>query len=206
MKLEARTGAKRASRHRTQLVQRLSREALPSVRSSALAWRNGLAGLLTGLLGFSLIKGRSDIGKLAMPWSAFVGVALLVALVIGAYGAMNLLSAAHGRPKSIPRAEVTSRLAADHEAATHARRALNRGIAAVLACTAFLVAAVAMTWYGPEKSPPKLRVVVAGESICGSVVRLASGILTLRTEDGERAMNLAEATGMTPVAICGPAQ
>ncbi|MGH3947519.1 MAG: hypothetical protein ACRDSE_00105 [Pseudonocardiaceae bacterium] len=184
------------------MVQRLAREELPAVRAAALAWRNGLAGVLAGLLGFSLIKGRTDIAKVAWPWNVAVGVLLLFALLAGAYGAIRLLEAAHGRPRVVARNKVNSRLAADHEEANQARNAMNHGIAASLLCAALLVSAVATTWYGPEKSTPKLRVTVSEETICGSVVRLVGGTLTLKTDDGERFVDLRVATGMRPVDTC----
>ena len=43
---------------------RLTTTELPRVRAAATAWRNGLAGLLTALIGFGLIKGRSDVTEL----------------------------------------------------------------------------------------------------------------------------------------------
>jgi hypothetical protein len=95
--------ADRAAIPASQAVQRLQRDALPRVRAAAVAWRNGLAGLLAGLLGFSLVKGRSDVSQLAWPWNVAVGVLLLAALMIGGYGATRLLWAAHGRPDLLDR-------------------------------------------------------------------------------------------------------
>jgi hypothetical protein len=63
------------------------------VRAAALAWRNGLAALLAGIIGFSLVRGRSDIGGLADPYGVVVGALLLGALVIGIVAALYLLRA-----------------------------------------------------------------------------------------------------------------
>lgn len=160
--------------------------------------------MLAGLLGFSLIRGRSDIGKLAPPWAVLVGVLLLLSLLVGAYAAMRLLRAAHGLPQVVARKEVRSRLAADHDEALASQRALQAGIWAAFGCAALLIAAVAMTWYGPEKGPPRLRVGVSGETVCGTVVRVVGGLLTLKTADGERVVDLRLATGVAPVESCTP--
>ena len=58
-------------------------DELPRIRATALAWRNGLAALLAGLIGFGLIKGRSDIGQLQPPWQLVVGGLLVLSLLAG---------------------------------------------------------------------------------------------------------------------------
>jgi len=201
--IEPRASTPGKNPHSAQAAQRMIREELPVVRAAALAWRNGLAGLLAGLLGFSLIKGRSDVSQLSAPWRFAVGVLLLAALTTGAYGAMRLLRAAHGRPRKRPLESVRSRLAADRDEAGESLAALDRGVAATLACAALLAAAVAVTWYGPAAAKPKLRVVVQGETICGSVISAANDRLTLSTENGERVIDLAQAAGFAPVTDCG---
>ncbi|MGI5521531.1 hypothetical protein ACQEUX_11290 [Micromonospora sp. CA-259024] len=196
---------RRPGRQNAQALQRLYREELPRVRAAALAWRNGLAALLAGLLGFSLVKGRADINGLASTWAVLVGVLLLASLLAGSYAAMRLLRAAHGLPEVVARAAVRSRLAADHDEAIRAQRALRHGIGAFLACTALLIAAVAVTWYGPAKEAQRLRVVAAGETICGTVVRVGAGTLVLKTEHGERAIDLKTVSGMSAAGSCPPA-
>jgi hypothetical protein len=113
-----------SGRHRSQEIQRLYRDELSRVRAAALAWRNGLGALLGGIIGFSLIKGRSDIGQLTIPWSISAGVLLLGALLAGGYGAMHLLRAAHGRPRVLERAQFRSAMAADHYEAVESQRSL----------------------------------------------------------------------------------
>ncbi|MGR6320765.1 hypothetical protein Q2K19_21950 [Micromonospora soli] len=194
--------APRAGRQNAQALQRLYREELPRVRMAALAWRNGLAALLTGLLGFSLVKGRADISGLASTWAVLVGVLLLASLLAGAYAAMRLLRAAHGLPEVVERAVVRSRVAADHDEAIRAQRALRHGIWAFLACAALLIAGVAVTWYGPAKEAQRLRVIATGEVICGTVVGVDSGTLVLKTEYGERAVDLTTVTGISAVDSC----
>ncbi|GAA1381214.1 hypothetical protein [Catellatospora chokoriensis] len=185
-----------------QATQRLHREALPKVRGNAMAWRNGLAGLLAGLLGFSLLKGQDDITRLTTPWAVAVGLLLLGAFVVGGIGAMGLLWAAHGRPKVIKRTEVRSGLAADRAEAVAALRSLRWGIRLTVACAMLITAAVATTWYGPTTGAPELEVTLPSGPVCGSVVRVEGGVLTLATTAGERHMSLAEAVGMHAVEKC----
>ena len=162
MKLTAVPGAQRAAVPAAQTTQRLHRDALTRVREAALAWRNGLAGLLAGLLGFSLIRGRSDISQLAAPWNVLVGVLLLAALTTGGYGAVRLLWAAHGRPELVDRRKLGSSLAADNEEAKLGVRALRQGIRMSLLCAGLLIAAVAVTWYGPAGQQPQVQVTMSG--------------------------------------------
>jgi hypothetical protein len=130
---------------------RLLAAELPRVREAATAWRNSLGGLLVALVGFSLIKGRSDVSQLAGSWAAAVGILLLASLIAGAAGALLLVRAANGRPSVVPIHEALSRSTADHVEAVAAANALRRGIALTLCCAALLVAAVGATWYGPGR-------------------------------------------------------
>lgn len=183
--------------------ERLLRTELPQVREVAMAWRNALAGLLTALIGFSLIKGRSDITLLSRSWAVGVGILLLAALICGAAGALLLIRAANGRPKMMRTKDVLVRSAADHLEAIAATRALHRGIVATLTCTTLLVAAVALTWYGPNAKPPALQVTTPGSGpICGTVLRVDQGNLWLKTNTGEVLVLLAEAGRLQPVVRC----
>ncbi|WP_432009408.1 hypothetical protein [Streptomyces bacillaris] len=178
------------------------REELPRVREAALAWRNGLAALLAALLGFGLIKGRSDIGQLERGWSVAVGWLLLLSLLIGAAGALALLHAAHGRPRVISLEEMLPGQLADHDEARRAARRLRQGIVMTLACTALLVAAVAATWYGPEKGTAQLRVSIPGSVVCGTVEEVEAGVARVKTDDGVVSVRLSTVRSMTAVADC----
>ncbi|MFD7472199.1 hypothetical protein ACFV8Z_08380 [Streptomyces sp. NPDC059837] len=194
------------ARHRYETVQ----QALPRVREKALAWRNGVGALLAGLIGFGLIKGRSDIGELASPYDAFVGWVLLAALTAGTVAALLLLRAAHGRPVAVDLRDLRtghgsgSPASADHIETHMAARALSWGLALALTCTALLVTAVGMTWYGPDKKKPAIEVVTPTGVRCGSVVRMEAGRLTLKTAMGEVIVNLERADGIRAVASCTP--
>ncbi|WP_156325884.1 hypothetical protein [Nonomuraea sp. SBT364] len=190
----------RAAHQRAQALQRALRDELPRVREAALAWRNGLAGLLAGLLGFGLIRGRSDVSQLAAPYDAVVGLLLLAALLAGSWGAFRLLWAAHGRPSVTARAALGA--TADHHEAVRAARALRHGIALAVLSAALLVTAVAFTWYGPAKAKPSLQLTTPAGTVCGTIVRVADGALTLRTDSGETRVDLRTATGIRPADTC----
>jgi hypothetical protein len=181
---------------------RLQREELPRVREAAAAWRNGLGALLVALIGFGLLKGRSDVGQLAPSWATGVGVMLLAALAVGAAGALWLLRAAHGRLSVTATRDLLNLRVADHVEAGSSAAALRRGVVATLCCSVLLVTAVGATWYGPEKSTPSVRVTVPGATVCGSVVRVASGVLVLKTKAGEVATDLSAALTLEAVDSC----
>ncbi len=144
-----------AARERHQVVK----DELPRVRAAALAWRNGVAGLLAALVGFGLIRGRNDINALAPPYDVVIGVLLLLALISGTVASLLLLRAAHGRPAATtlypPGEDVDSPLIGlDHIEALSALRALRAGLVLAILCGALLCAAVATTWYGPTRDNP----------------------------------------------------
>ncbi|QQM38310.1 hypothetical protein [Streptomyces liliifuscus] len=142
---------------RARSVQRALAQELGRVREVAVAWRNGLGVILAGLVGFGLIKGRSDIGQAAPQWAVTAGVLLLTALVAGGLGALSLLRAAHGRPYASCVADVGTGgrpfAVEDHEEALASARYLRNGIVLTCLCTGLLVGAVGVTWYAPPKGP-----------------------------------------------------
>jgi hypothetical protein len=140
--------------HRAQQLSGLLRGELDRVRGAALAWRNGLGGLLVALLGFGLVRGRTDVTTLAPGWAAAVGLLLLAAVGVGAAGALALLRAAHGRLTVAPVATLAPSPLADHQEAVAAARALRTGVVLVLLCAGLLVAAVGVTWYAPGRPAP----------------------------------------------------
>lgn len=95
-----------------------------------------------GLLGFGLVKGRSDVSQPASAWALAVGALLAVALVCGGSGALRLTRAGHGLPTVTPVSPLRSQLAADHEEALRAAADLRWGIRATLCCAGLLVIAV----------------------------------------------------------------
>lgn len=172
-----------ADLQRARQREELIRTELPRVRAAALAWRNGLAALLTGLVGFGLIKGRSDVSSLTHSFAIAVGVVLLAALIAGAAGAWWLMSAAHGLPSITATTRLGSRIAADHQEAARSALALRRGIAATLGCAALLVASVGATWYGPGEDA-MVEVSTPSGVQCGSLLKLDPNDAVLTTDHG----------------------
>ncbi|MFH9569230.1 hypothetical protein ACH4MG_01550 [Streptomyces sp. NPDC017454] len=180
---------------------------LPRVREAAHAWRHGLAGLFVGLLGFGLIKGRTDVSKLAAPYGVLVGGTLLLSLVCGTAGALLLLRAAHGAPVMVSLASDTTAAAARLRAGEHvetlrAVRALRLGVLLTLVCGAALVGAVALTWYGPVQEGPRLLVRTSSAAHCGQSLRVTDGGLVLKTDTGEVTVRLADIVSLGPVDAC----
>ncbi|MGW6983449.1 hypothetical protein ACWGE1_29095 [Streptomyces sp. NPDC054932] len=161
---------------------RLAGEALPRLRAAALGWRNAAGALMAGLIGFGLIKGRTDVGQLARPWAVGVGCLLLAALLCGTWGAYLLNRAAHGPLTLSPPAPRATRSAVEHLEVGEALRALRRGIVMTLSCTLFLVGALGATWYGPSAKPPAVELTTpATGRLCGTVTRVGEGKLLLKT-------------------------
>ena len=195
-------------RHAARQRRLLLRDELARVRDAAVFWRNGLAALLVGLIGFGLVKGRTDVGSLTAPYGVLVGCLLLLALTTGALGAVLLLRAAHGRPASTvvqqtpPGAFAWGQAALDHREALRAARALTWGVVLAMACGATLTAAVGFTWYGPAADGPGLEVVTPSGTFCGDPRGTTQGRLTLRTAAGEVVVSLGEALVLRAVGSC----
>lgn len=189
--------------HRVQQRIRMLRGEIARVRAAAVSWRNGLGALLTSLVGFGLITGRANIGELERGWAVAVGAVLLAAAVAGTGGALLLLRAAHGPVAMVTLTDLPSSPVADRREAAAAVRALRVGRILTLACAGLLMAAIAITWYGPPQQDPRLTVVSPGLDACGTVARLADGVLTLSTARGDIAVRLDGLLAMAPVERCG---
>jgi hypothetical protein len=129
---------------------------LQLVRSTALAWRNGAAAGVAGLLGFGLIRGRSDIADLARPFSIAAGCLLMLAIGAGGFSAFLFLRAAHGGLSEVP--IDASEEEWDHLEAQASLSAVKRGIRFLILGLALLFMSVAFTWYGPPAEGPYLRI------------------------------------------------
>jgi hypothetical protein len=194
--------------HRAVARQRaaLAARELTQVRAAALAWSKGMAAVLAGLLGFSLIKGRTDVGSLSGGYALIVGALLLLAIGAGGAATWNLLSAAYGRPIKMRLSQMRdkhwSQLAAEHAEALSAGKALNRGLLWGISCVALLILAVGTTWYGPAKDEPRLLVTTVNGLQCGEVIGFAHGTVTLRTSEGQIRVDLATASWVKAVDAC----
>lgn len=191
-----------ADLRRAQYRDSALRTELDRVRTAAVAWRNGLGALLAGLIGFGLLKGHSDISVLALPAAVTVGVLLLVALASGTVGALKLLRSAHGRPRVVEWSRSQSESVAAHTEALESARSLRAGIAATIACAWFLVAAVAVSWYGPQRSGPSIRVTTGNTAVCGEKARVDARGIVLSTDHGEQTITTDVVRNLAPVTSC----
>lgn len=193
-----------AVRHRRHLL----RQELARVREAAAAWRTGLAALLVSMVGFGLVKGREDIRELAAPYDVVVGWLLLLTLVTGALGALLLLRAAHGRPavtvvqQTLPGVLVQGEDVLDHRETVRAATALSCGVVLTMLCATALAGTVAVTWYGPDRSKPRIEVATPEGTFCGGSQGIAGGRLLLRTSAGEVTVRLDEALTVRAVESC----
>ncbi|TDB84047.1 hypothetical protein E1264_26045 [Actinomadura sp. KC216] len=185
-----------------QFRDRVLRTELERVRTAAVSWRNGLGALLVALTGFSLIRGRSNVGELATPWAVSAGALLALAVLAGLCGAILLIRAAHGEPSVVRVAEIRHELLAAHAEALAAASALRRGIALALACAVLLATAVGVTWYGPAKDGPKIRVSTIGAAFCGTIVEVDATRLVVRTKQSTVTLDVRQVKAFTPVEAC----
>jgi hypothetical protein len=209
IQISAGSPAQPRDRRAAKATRELLADELSRVRASALAWRNGLGALLAGLIGFGLIKGRSDVTQLNRNAAVIVGVLLLAALVSGSTAAVLLMRAAHGRPWAVAVGHVIDSAAEDPAMAGRlaeadaSARSLSRGVVLSFLCTALLCAAVGLTWYGPAKDKPRIEVRSANGTLqCGEVVSVAAGRLTLKTPQGQIVVDLTRADGLRAVESC----
>jgi hypothetical protein len=165
----------------------LAKEALPAVRSTAAAWRTGLAALVTLVTTGIILKGRTDTTSLALPWRIAVTVAIGVGLALAMVGLWHALAAeagARARLRTLDdiRADYASVQAYQVGQAAAAGRRLQAARIVVAAALGLLLAGVLLTWWAPAApaSPPAyLKVTRPGGTACGTLKSADGGILRL---------------------------
>lgn len=209
MRLAAQPGATAQNRQDALNAYRAVSQELPAVRAMADSWRKGLAGLLVAVLGFTLIRGRSDLGQLVTGWAVAVAVLLALVVAIGGFAAYQILGAASGWPKPIP--AITGRRSdgrtasapTTHDLAMKSLAALRQGMAAATLAVLLLLAAIATTWFGPAKESAPLYVVDgSGAVFCGKVKETDHGRITLESGTGTTVVQLGAVTNLAPVDSC----
>lgn len=175
---------------------------LPRVRAAATAWRNGLAGLLLALTGFTLVTGRSDVGELAGPAGVAAGLLLAASLAVGGAGAWLLLRAAHGVPRRLRATGPVDSVDLDHAEALRALRDLRGGRLLVLLHAVLLAAAVGTTWYGPGREDPVLRIRTDMQVVCGVPGAVRGTALDVKTPEGPLVVDLRHVIQLSPAASC----
>jgi hypothetical protein len=209
MKLTASHDATAQHRQDALNTYRMVSQELPAVRAMADSWRKGMAGLLIAVVGFTVIRGRSDLSQLATGWALAVGGLLVGVVVVGGFAAYQILGAAHGWPRPVPaisgrRSDGTVAAAPTaHDMTMKSLTALRQGMGATVLSVALLLAAIAVTWFGPAKEPARLIVTDgSGATMCGKVKQTDHGRVTLETTTGTTVVDLSKATNITPVATC----
>ncbi|WP_216916703.1 hypothetical protein [Nocardia noduli] len=208
-RLVASYGATPQNRQDAQNVYQSVIAELDTVRAMADNWRKGIAGLLVAVIGFSLIRGRTDLDRLDQRWAIAVAALLAATLIIGGFAAYRILGAAYGRPKAVPllpgpRFDGRTRTPTTrHDLALASLAALRQGILAATGAVAALATAVAITWFGPPREGPQLSVTdSAGASWCGTVKESGPGTAVLATAAGTVRIRLDTVMYIRSVATC----
>jgi hypothetical protein len=185
----------------------LASTQLDSIRKTAESWRNGLAGILATLAGFTLIKGPSELSGLDHPADYVVGGLLLLALAVALFGAWMSLTAAYGNPAAISREEFRRQGGIIGYRLTLASRSMCKLRAARVATifTVILVAAaIALTWYGPRSDSPVVTAERSAQAaICGRFIASDNGNIDIKPADAAPLrLRLADVTKLTVAAKC----
>jgi hypothetical protein len=181
---------------------------LERARKSADSWKTALAGLVTLVATFAILKGEDSIAKLAEPWP-IVG-ALVAAGALGAAVAAALFAArgAYGDPGE--EIEVFRRGAAtrvlDWQASEARRATSDIGTArgwTLVAVTALAVT-IGITWFAPQRPPAFVRVVPAsGDPVCGKLKSLGQNGIVITDDDGrDQTTQLSEVRSASVLADC----
>lgn len=164
-------------------------EALTGLRAAATAWGAQISAF-TGILGIvALIKGRENISEIEPGFQYWVGGALLAAVLAAVAAIVYAALAADGSPRWMWLVGAEAKRNQRSERAVTARQLLISRITAVL-IVPFLAAAVAITWFGPEKdedpAPVKVLAVSAtGAVTCGDLATGAGTALALKSGSGQ---------------------
>jgi hypothetical protein len=209
VKLAPHHGATPQQRQDALNTYRVVSQELPAIRAMADSWRKGLAGLLAAVVGFTLIRGRTDLTQLQPCYAITVAVLLGLTLVVGGFAAYQILGAAHGWPRPIPinpgkrSDDTTVTPLTSHDVAMKSLSGLRQGMTAAVISAILLVAAIAITWFGPGKQPAGLLVTDSSGTItCGTVKQTDNGRVTLQTSAGAVVVDLTGAKHVAAVDDC----
>lgn len=178
---------------------------------TAEKWRNGLAGLITVVLGVMLLKGPESVAKMASPWGYIVAVLLTLAVVLIVRGLWQAQSAAAPPVALRNAADISARhgsilaykvAVADIAAArlVDARRLVAAGLAALVA--AILAWGLAPTAGADEHLFEVTLDTAPSTVICGDLVSADGTGLRVDTGDAIRELLLADVTAIRTVEAC----
>jgi hypothetical protein len=190
----------------------LAREALPTVRSMAAAWRTGLTALVTLVTTGIILKGRTDATDLAIPWRIAVTLAIGAGLGLAITGLWLALTAEVGARARLHtldgiRAQYASVQAYQVGQAAAAGRRLQAARTLVAAALGLLLVGVLLTWWAPAapaKPPAYIEVTRADGTVCGTLASADGGILRLTIADAHEpvAVPLTAVTNLAVASSC----
>lgn len=165
----------------------LAKEALPTVRAMAAAWRTGLTALITLVTTGIILKGRTDTTNLSLPWRIAVTLTIGVGLALAILGLWHALAAEVGARTRLHtlddiRARYASVQAYQVGQAAAVGRRLNIARMLVAVALLLLLAGVLLTWWAPAapaNPPAYLKVTRPGGTVCGTLNSADGGILRL---------------------------
>jgi hypothetical protein len=166
----------------------LVKQALPTVRAMAAAWRTGLTGLITLVTTGIVLTGRTSTADLTPPWRAAVTATIGTGLALAILGLWHALAAEVGaktRLQSLEQirsdnASVQAYLVGQAAAAGHRLNVARHLVATALT---LLLTGVGLTWWAPPAPtdpPAYLKVTRPDSTICGTLTSADSGTLHVR--------------------------
>ncbi len=153
----------------------LARQSLPTVRTSAEAWRNGLTAFLTLATAGVIIKGRDTTAGLSVPWRIAITALIGGGLALAVAGLWRVLAAQAGTRYRLSTRDDIRRGYGTVEAyqvavAARATVDLHVGRRLVFAALGLLLLGVGVTWWAPPApaSPPAfLKATFDNTEACG---------------------------------------
>jgi hypothetical protein len=186
----------------------LAKEALPTVRSMAAAWRTGLTALITLVTTGIILKGRTDTTNLSFPWRIAVTLAIGAGLALAILGLWHALAAEVGARTRVHtlegiRARYASVQAYQVGEAAAAGLRLQSARILVAAALGLLLTGVLLTWWAPAapaNPPAYLKITRPGGTVCGTLQSADGGTLRL-TVAGAHAPVIIPLTTVTNLSI-----
>ena len=137
----------------------LTAGSMDIVRSTAQAWRTGLAAFITLITAGVIVKGPSSIAGLAVVWRTAVTVLIVGGLLLAVVGLWLTLAAEAGTdPKKQTLQDIRDAYGAltSYEVYLAAKSAdrLQWGRRAVAVAVLFLLAGIGVTWWAPATTSP----------------------------------------------------
>ena len=193
---------------------KLTAGSVDTVRSSAQAWRTGLAAFITLVTTGVIIKGPSSIAGIAISWRVAVTVLIGGGLLLAVVGLWLALAAEAGTdPKKQTLQDIRAAYGTltGYEVYLAAKSAdrLQWGRRVVAAAVLLLLAGIGVTWWAPAAAPsvPDYIAVTQGHVItCGTLQKAQAGKLVLSVDGNHNQVVIpfGQITSLTPATVCPP--